>query len=67
MKVILKTDYEKYVKGFDLTMGFRNIRFGHLYRDVVSTQYKNGFPYFTFYIDGVWTTKSAKYFMPVKY
>jgi len=31
---------------------------------VYSVQYKNGYPYFTFYEDGQWITRSAKYYIP---
>ena len=35
-------------------------------KKVFSVQYKNGYPFFTFYEDGKWVTRSAKYYEPVE-
>ena len=35
-------------------------------KTVYSIQYKNGYPFFTFYEDGQWITRSAKYYIPVE-
>ena len=32
---------------------------------VYSVQYKRGYPFFTFYENGKWITRSAKYYEPV--
>jgi len=32
---------------------------------VYSVQYKHGYPFFTFYENGQWITRSAKYYEPV--
>jgi hypothetical protein len=32
---------------------------------VYAVQYKHGFPFFTFYENGQWITRSAKYYEPV--
>lgn len=33
-------------------------------KKVYSVQYKHGYPFFTFYEDGKWVTRSAKYYVP---
>jgi hypothetical protein len=40
--------------------GFRNKK------KVYSVQYKHGYPFFTFYENGKWVTRSAKYYEPVE-
>jgi hypothetical protein len=35
-------------------------------KKVYSVQYKHGYPFFTFYEDGKWITRSAKYYEPVE-
>jgi hypothetical protein len=35
-------------------------------KKVYSVQYKHGYPFFTFYEDGQWVTRSAKYYVPVE-
>jgi hypothetical protein len=35
-------------------------------KKVYSVQYKHGYPFFTFYEDGKWITRSAKYYVPVE-
>ena len=35
-------------------------------KTVYGVQYKYGYPFFTFYEDGVWVTRSAKYYVPVE-
>jgi hypothetical protein len=39
-----------------------NVRFKKL---VYSVQYKHGYPFFTFYENGQWITRSAKHYEPV--
>jgi len=34
---------------------------------VYAVQYKHGYPFFTFYENGQWITRSAKHYEPVKY
>lgn len=34
-------------------------------KKVYSVQYKHGYPFFTFYENGRWVTRSAKYYIPV--
>ena len=33
---------------------------------VYAVQYKHGYPFFTFYEDNKWITRSAKYYVPVE-
>lgn len=35
-------------------------------KKVYAVQYKHGYPFFTFYEDGKWVTRSAKYYVPVE-
>lgn len=35
-------------------------------KKVYAVQYKHGYPFFTFYEDGRWVTRSAKYYVPVE-
>lgn len=35
-------------------------------KTVYGVQYKYGYPFFTFYEDGVWVTRRAKYYVPVE-
>ena len=35
-------------------------------KTVYGVQYKHGYPFFTFYEDGIWITRSAKYYMPAE-
>ena len=35
-------------------------------KKVYSVQYKHGYPFFTFYEDGIWVTRSAKYYEPAE-
>jgi hypothetical protein len=44
---------------FDETSGTR------IPKKVYSVQYKHGYPFFTFYENGQWITRSAKYYVPV--
>lgn len=34
-------------------------------KTVYGVQYKHGYPFFTFYEDGIWVTRSAKHYVPV--
>lgn len=34
-------------------------------KTVYSIQYKNGYPFFTFYENGRWITRSAKHYIPI--
>lgn len=33
---------------------------------VYGVQYKHGYPFFTFYEDGIWVTRSAKHYTPIE-
>ena len=35
-------------------------------KKVYAVQYKHGYPFFTFYEDGKWITRSAKSYIPVE-
>lgn len=35
-------------------------------KKVYAVQYKHGYPFFTFYEDDRWVTRSAKYYEPVE-
>jgi len=35
-------------------------------KKVYAVSYKNGYPFFTFYEDGKWITRSAKHYIPVE-
>jgi hypothetical protein len=45
---------------FDEKSGMRNKK------KVYSVQYKSGYPFFTFYENGQWITRSAKHYEPVE-
>jgi hypothetical protein len=34
-------------------------------KKVYAIQYKHGYPFFTFYENGLWITRSAKHYIPV--
>lgn len=45
---------------------FEEVTSNRIKKKVYSVQYKHGYPFFTFFEDGKWVTRSAKYYMPVE-
>ena len=43
---------------------YDNMEDGIKIKRVYAVQYKNGYPFFTFYENGQWITRSAKFFIP---
>jgi len=54
-----------YVKSKNPESIFDEVSGARMKKRVYSVQYKNGYPFFTFYENGQWITRSAKYYVPV--
>jgi len=55
-----------YVYSKDPETHFQEVSNTRIKKKVYSVQYKHGYPFFTFYEDGRWVTRSAKYYRPVE-
>ena len=55
-----------YVRDKELKSYIDGISDSRFKKKVYAVQYKHGYPFFTFYEDGKWVTRSAKYYVPVE-
>ena len=56
-----------YVKSKNPETYFDKISGNRFKKKVYAVQYKHGYPFFTFYEDGKWITRSAKGYVPADY
>lgn len=55
-----------YVRDKELESYIDGISDSRFKKRVYAVQYKHGYPFFTFYEEGKWVTRSSKYYVPIE-